>query len=656
MLDSVLIANRGEIACRIARTARALGMRVVVIHTDAERDGPFVRLADRAMPVSSYLAIEEIVAAALDAKAACIHPGYGFLAENAAFAEHVAARGLVFVGPPPAAIRAMGLKDGAKAIMQKAGVPVLPGYAGEAQDDAKLARAAEEVGYPLMIKAVAGGGGKGMRRVDDPSSFVEALAACRREAQGAFGDPRVLLECCVDRPRHIEVQVFADRHGNVVHLFERDCSLQRRHQKVIEETPAPGLSDTLRAEMTAAAVRAAKAVGYEGAGTVEFIASTDGEGRPDGFWFMEMNTRLQVEHPVTEMVTGLDLVEWQFRVASGEALPLSQDDIVSRGHAVEARLYAESPAAGFLPQLGRLRRLRWPAASPGLRIDTGVEEGSEVTASFDPMIAKLIAHAPARDAALSMLVRALEQTTLLGVTTNRPFLAALLSQPDVVAGRVDTGLIARSLADLVSSDAAVIAGGVLKLVHAGPRGLPFGRLAGWSFLGIERVDRLSLTVNGHPAEVTLAWQRDGSVSVGLGDRVLTAGDVLYADDQVCFLANGKPVVIDVLSVHGHVFAAGADGHVDIAYRALDGRRRDGALGETTVRAPMPGKLSRLLVRPGQAVAAGDRLAILEAMKMEHLLTAAVDGTVERIEAREGEQVEEGRVLMEIASGGEGSTA
>src|SRR5450631_3784515 len=419
MFKAVLIANRGEIACRIARTAMRLGLRTIAVYSEADSAALHVRLCDEAHAIGpapaaqSYLAVEKLIATAKQAHAQCIHPGYGFLAENADFAQACIDAGIVFVGPKPAAIRAMGLKSNAKALMEKAGVPVVPGYHGDRQEPKFLKEKAYEIGYPVLIKAVAGGGGKGMRRVDRHADFDTALAAAMREAKAAFGDERVLIEKYVSSPRHIEVQVFADSHGNAIHLNERDCSLQRRHQKIIEEAPAPGMGVELRAAMGTAAVAAAKAAGYEGAGTVEFIADGTGGLKQDRFWFMEMNTRLQVEHPVTEAVTGLDLVEWQFRVAAGEALPLTQAQIPLIGHAVEARLYAEDPERGFLPSTGKLIALQFPKAD-GLRVDTGVEQGDEVTPFYDPMIAKLIAHALTREQALESLSHALDNTVVLG--------------------------------------------------------------------------------------------------------------------------------------------------------------------------------------------------------------------------------------------------
>ena len=453
MFKSVLIANRGEIACRVARTAKRLGLRTIAVYSEADAQALHVRLCDEAHAIGpspaaqSYLSIDKLLAVAKAAHAECVHPGYGFLAENADFAQMCLEAGVAFVGPPAEAIRAMGLKDRAKALMEKAGVPVVPGYHGDRQDPKFLRQKAYELGYPVLIKPVAGGGGKGMRRVDRHADFDAALEGAQREAKAAFGDSRVLIEKYVSSPRHIELQIFADRQGNVIHLNERDCSLQRRHQKVIEEAPAPGMSPELRAAMGAAAVAAAKAAGYVGAGTVEFIVDGAKGLKPDGFWFMEMNTRLQVEHPVTEAITGLDLVEWQFRIAAGEKLPLAQQQVALDGHAIEARLYAEDPERGFLPSTGRLIALQFPK-SESLRVDSGVETGSEVSSFYDPMIAKLIAHAKTRDEALDNLASALEQTIVIGPRSNAGFLAALCRAAEFRKGQFDTGFIERNLADL----------------------------------------------------------------------------------------------------------------------------------------------------------------------------------------------------------------
>ncbi|MCZ8172346.1 MAG: ATP-grasp domain-containing protein, partial [Brevundimonas sp.] len=452
MIQSLLIANRGEIACRIIRTARAMGIRTVAVYSDADAKALHVRSADEAVHIGpspareSYLVGEKIIAAAKATGAEAIHPGYGFLSENAAFAQAAIDAGLIWVGPKPASIEAMGLKDAAKKLMAAAGVPVTPGYMGENQDAAFLAQQAAEIGYPVLIKAVAGGGGKGMRLVESAADFADALASCQREAAASFGNAHVLIEKYIQRPRHIEVQVFGDSHGDVVHLFERDCSLQRRHQKVIEEAPAPGMDEATRAELCAAAVRAAKAVDYVGAGTIEFIADASEGLRADRIWFMEMNTRLQVEHPVTEEITGVDLVEWQLRVASGEPLPKRQEELNINGWAMEARLYAEDPAKGFLPAIGALEHLRFGDA---LRIDTGVEEGGAVSPFYDPMIAKLIAHGASRDEAIETLLNGVDETEVWPVRTNAGFLGLLLEHPDFQSGDVDTGLIGRDLDKLV---------------------------------------------------------------------------------------------------------------------------------------------------------------------------------------------------------------
>src|SRR6476619_4306642 len=457
MFGSVLIANRGEIAVRVGRTAKRLGLRVIAVYSEADAAALHVRVADDAYLIGlppareSYLVIDKIIEAAALSHADCIHPGYGFLSENPRFAEACADAGIAFVGPPPSAIRAMGLKDQAKALMEKAGVPVVPGYHGELQEPRFLKEKAYQIGYPVLIKAVAGGGGKGMRRVDKHAEFDAALEGAAREAQSAFGDARALIEKYVTAPRHIEMQVFADSHGNVIHLNERDCSLQRSHQKVIEEAPAPGMKADVRAAMGLAATEAARAVGYQGAGTVEFIADGARGLRPDGFWFMEMNTRLQVEHPVTEAITGLDLVEMQFRVAAGGMLPLAQNDVRIDGHAAEARLYAEDPERGFLPSTGRLVALELPAGE-AVRVDTGVEAGSTVSPYYDPMIAKVIAHGSGRAQALARLATALGATVVVGPHANAAFLKALVSHPEFRAGKFDTGFIDRHLADLTRID------------------------------------------------------------------------------------------------------------------------------------------------------------------------------------------------------------
>ncbi|RVU15657.1 acetyl-CoA carboxylase biotin carboxylase subunit [Methylobacterium oryzihabitans] len=641
-LSSVLIANRGEIACRVIRTARRLGLRTIAVFSEADRDALHVALADEAHPIGpapaadSYLRVERILDVATRTGADCIHPGYGFLSERPDFADACAAAGIVFVGPPASAIRAMGLKDAAKALVAGAGVPVVPGYHGARQEPDFLAGQAAEIGYPVLIKAVAGGGGKGMRRVERPEDFANALEGAQREAQGSFGDPRVLVEKYVLSPRHVEIQVFCDAHGNAVHLFERDCSLQRRHQKVIEEAPAPGMPDTVRAAMGRAAVEAAKAVGYVGAGTVEFIADGREGLRADGFWFMEMNTRLQVEHPVTEAITGQDLVEWQFRVASGEALPLTQDAIAIHGHAVEARLYAEDPAAGFLPSTGRLRALDLPEGE-GIRVDTGVREGGAVTPFYDPMIAKVIAHGATRDEALDRLAGALGRTLVAGPKTNVAFLKALAEAEDFRAGRFDTGFIDRHLDALTGGttpDPAAVRAAVAHLV-ARERPTGSGPASPWDAgdafqLGAPRSQSWPVTVEGERHEAVLSWP-GGTLEVGFGEggrrgpvRLVAAGRGVLA------VSGGRQVAVEPPDP----FAVDLD-HI----------------GETggVVKAPMHGRLVAVLVHPGDAVVRGQRLAIVEAMKMEHALTAPADGTVAEVAAEAGQQVAEGARLITLTT-------
>jgi len=649
MFNSVLIANRGEIAVRIARTAKRLGLRVIAVYSEADADALHVRVADEAHMIGppaareSYLSIEKLITVARFTQAQCIHPGYGFLSENAQFAEACAAAGIVFVGPPPSAIRAMGLKDQAKALMEKAGVPVVPGYHGERQDAKFLKEKAYEIGYPVLIKAVAGGGGKGMRRVDKHAEFDAALESAAREAQSAFGDPRVLIEKYVTAPRHVEMQVFADRHGNVIHLNERDCSLQRRHQKVIEEAPAPGMTAEMRAAMGRAATEAARAVGYEGAGTVEFIADGAQGLRPNGFWFMEMNTRLQVEHPVTEAITGLDLVELQFRVAAGEALPLGQDDVRIDGHAAEARLYAEDPERNFLPSTGKLTALEFPGGE-GVRIDTGVEAGSVVSPYYDPMIAKVIAHGHDRNEALERLATALGNTVVVGPHANAAFLKALVSHPEFRAGRFDTGFIDRNLGQLTRVDPAVenaaIAAAVETLLRppaqesegwrdswCDPWGDPWAANDGFA-LGPARQFDLDITVDGHPRKATVQW--------GEGARVTMDG--VAAGNGVRFVPAGAGVV------------AIADGvQRSIALKSYDSIDVDHLDGDGVIKAPMHGKVLAILVEQGASVQKGERVAVVEAMKMEHALTAPIDGTVGEIVAAIGAQIAEGATILSIAA-------
>jgi 3-methylcrotonyl-CoA carboxylase alpha subunit len=646
MFKSVLIANRGEIACRIARTAKRLGLRSIAVYSEADANALHVKLCDEAYLIGpapareSYLVIEKLIEAARAARADCVHPGYGFLSENAQFAESCEKVGIVFVGPPPSAIRAMGLKDRAKALMEKAGVPVVPGYHGEQQDPKLLKRKAYEIGYPVLIKAVAGGGGKGMRRVDKHADFDSALESAMREAQSAFGDARVLIEKYVSAPRHIEIQVFADKHGNAIHLNERDCSLQRRHQKVIEEAPAPGMSAELRAQMGAAAVAAAKAVGYAGAGTVEFIADGAQGLRAGAFWFMEMNTRLQVEHPVTEAITGLDLVEWQFRVASGEKLPLAQDQVPLRGHAVEARLYAEDPERGFLPSTGRLVALDF-AQGEGIRIDTGVEAGGEVTPYYDPMIAKVIAHGSSRDQALDRLADALDRTVVAGPRTNASFLAALARAADFRAGTFDTGFIDARLKELGAVpqpiDPAAVAQGAARLLAMASgtiaaRGDPEQPASPWDepdafqLTGTRALD-LALTVDGKPASAQVRYGANGALVTFDNEGPDGDARTIATPDAVYVLRRGRQTVVALRDFDS----------VDVEHAGADG----------LVRAPMHGKVLALLVERGQKVGKGHRVAVVEAMKMEHALTAPLDGTVTEIAVAAGAQVAEGVKVMLI---------
>ncbi|QYK39877.1 MAG: biotin/lipoyl-binding protein [Paracoccaceae bacterium] len=647
MFQKILIANRGEIACRIIATCRRLGVATVAVHSTADSRARHVLMADEAVPIGgpapadSYLRADRIISAAELTGAQAIHPGYGFLSENPDFVEAVAAAGLVFIGPSAAAIRAMGLKDAAKRLMQAAGVPVVPGYHGDDQEPARLELEAATIGYPVLVKAVAGGGGKGMRRVDRPADFIAALESAKAEARGAFGNDAVLIEKYVERPRHIEVQVFGDGR-DALHLFERDCSLQRRHQKVIEEAPAPGMTAGVRAAMGAAAVRAARAIGYSGAGTVEFIVDGAGGLREDGFWFMEMNTRLQVEHPVTEAITGVDLVEWQLRVASGEALPARQEDLTITGHAFEARLYAEDVAAGFLPATGRLAHLAFP---PDVRADTGVASGDAISPWYDPMIAKVIAHGPTRAVALNRLATALEATQVAGTVTNLSFLSALARHPGFAAGEVDTGLIARDLAALTAPrdrdhlDLAMAATAFLAAAE-----LPRGPLAGFALW----------TAPGH---VVVLRHGDDPWSARI---TLTGPDAAQVElDGLLILAERGPggwIVegrgpLDVVERSGaiHVFAPGRT--LSLARTdPLDRAAAEGVAGNIT-RSPMPGLVRAVHVVAGQAVKAGDRLAVLEAMKMEHVLTAARDGVVAEVLVAPGAQVEAGAPLIALEDAG-----
>jgi 3-methylcrotonyl-CoA carboxylase alpha subunit len=648
MFSSVLIANRGEIACRIARTAQRLSLRTIAVYSDADANALHVRASDEAHYIGrspareSYLDIHKLLAVATEAKAECIHPGYGFLSERAEFAEACAKAGIVFVGPPPQAMRTMGLKDRAKALMAKAGVPIVPGYHGELQDPRLLKRKAYEIGYPVLIKAVAGGGGKGMRRVDKHADFDHALEAAMREAASAFGDNRVLIEKYITSPRHIEIQVFADQHGNIIHLNERDCSLQRRHQKVIEEAPAPGMTPQLRERMGAAAIAAAIAVGYVGAGTVEFIADGSHRLNTDSFWFMEMNTRLQVEHPVTESVTGTDLVEWQFRVAAGEKLPLRQHEVKLAGHAMEARIYAEDPEHNFLPSTGKLVALQFPEGE-GLRVDSGVEAGGQVTPYYDPMIAKLIAHGASREAALDKLGNALTDTVIAGPRTNLSFLVALCRAADFAAGDFDTGFIDRNLEKLGALpqdiDRAAAALGAARLIareqarisaRRDPSEVPSPWDSGDAFqLSGERAGAIPISIDGKSAQAIITYgAANMSVTID-GVAPDPSATAIESPDAVYVLRGGRQTIVRLTNFET----------MDVGQLESDG----------VIKAPMHGKVLALLVEVGENVAKGHRVAIIEAMKMEHALSAPLDGMVSEIAVKTGAQVAEGAKVMVIAA-------
>jgi len=671
MFDSLLIANRGEIACRVIETARRHAIRTIAVYSDADAGSRHVAMADSAFHIgpsparASYLNIENLVAAIRMSGAQAVHPGYGFLSENAEFTEAVAKAGAVFVGPSPDAIRAMGSKINAKRIMAKAGVPLVPGYHEDDQNPAVLAEAAAEIGYPVMIKASAGGGGRGMRRVDVPADFSKALDGAKREALSGFGDDTMLIEKFILQPRHIEMQIFADRHGNAVHLFERDCSIQRRHQKVVEEAPAPGIPPSVRDAMGSAAIAAAQAIGYEGAGTVEFIVEGKRADRPDGFYFMEMNTRLQVEHPVSEMITGVDLVEWQLLVAAGAALPLRQDEIVASGHALEVRLYAENPARNFLPQAGRLDHLRFPLASRHVRVDTGVREGDAVSPFYDPMIAKIIAWDTDRPRALRRLRGALAATEVAGLNTNLAFLAAIAAHPAFAEAALDTGFIETHAADLIPSP-----------TPAGPIVLALAALA-----ELLRIDADAARLAARTQDLHSPWHaRDGWRLVGRAETEIVFTDDALKDDPVITLrARPKEGGYQITHPGGIIFARGSLDESGAISADIGGVRlrakvlHDGDMvqiimpGESyrlhrvtavgggpplrggQLTAPMPGRIVAIHVAVGEKVRTGQSLIVLEAMKMEHIITAPADGTVAAIHHAAGDQVAENAELLSLAS-------
>ena len=648
-LRRLLIANRGEIACRIIRSCRRLGIETIAVHSSADARARHVREANTAIaiggaaPAESYLDGARIIEAALAAGVDAVHPGYGFLSENARFARDCAAAGLVFVGPRPETIRAMGSKSEAKAIMEDAGVPVVPGYHGADQAPAGLAERAAAIGYPLLIKASAGGGGKGMRVVHGPEDFAEALAAAKREAMKAFGDEQVIIERFIERPRHIEVQVFGDRHGNVIHLWERECSTQRRYQKVIEETPSPLLDEETRQRITAAAVEAARAVEYLNAGTVEFIASPERE-----FWFMEMNTRLQVEHPVTEMVTGLDLVEWQLRVAAGEPLPLAQAEIPRRGHAIEARIYAENPAKNFMPSTGRVRRFRAPDRHPAIRLDSGVEEGDDVSHHYDPMLAKLAVHGLDRRECLARLREALAHTAIAGVSTNLPLLRAVAAHPAFEAGEVDTGFLDRALDDVLwnvpepplpvlSVAAWRIARDLPRPTEAVDAWTPWAAGDGWRMAGAGGIPVRLLDAAGRRHELRLEFRADGA-RVHSGAHHLDAVLEDLGGGRLRLECQGIAGEALVTADGDRVYVGFGDHGWDLAVEPLYAVQAGHGEEDAHPVAPMPGTIVALKVAVGDRVRAGQPLLIMEGMKMELTLAAPVAGRVERVLCKVGDSV------------------
>ena len=667
MFSKILIANRGEIACRVAATARRMGIRTVAVYSDADAGAKHVQACDEAVhvggsaPKDSYLRWERILQAAKDTGAQAVHPGYGFLSENEDFAKACAAAGLVFIGPPASAILAMGLKAESKRLMESAGVPLVPGYHGADQDPALLQREADRIGYPVLIKASAGGGGKGMRVVDKSEDFAAALASCQREAINSFGSDAVLIEKYVQRPRHIEIQVFGDTQGNCVYLFERDCSVQRRHQKVLEEAPAPGMTEALRAQMGAAAVAAAKAVNYVGAGTVEFIVEQTAYDQPESmkFFFMEMNTRLQVEHPVTEAITGLDLVEWQLRVASGEPLPLQQSEIRIQGHAIEARICAENPDNNFLPATGTLQVYRKPQATSfergTVRIDDGVREGDTISPFYDSMVAKLIVHGDTREQALARLDTALAHTHVVGLNTNVQFLRHVVRSESFANAQLDTALIQRESRVLFKQDpigvqaaAAAVIADALQAEAAAKGHDPFSRRDGWQSHGITQ-RRFELEYDGQPVQAALRYERGGVLSLQVG-AAAAAPLQFTAPAQ-----GGLWVQWGGARVHSQVYAQGEVRHVFTPEGAtrislLDPLAHAGETAQEGGRltAPMPGKVVSFAVKAGDKVKAGQALAVMEAMKMEHTIAAPQDGTVADLLYAPGDQVAEGAELLKLS--------
>jgi 3-methylcrotonyl-CoA carboxylase alpha subunit len=681
MFKKILIANRGEIACRVAATARRMAIQTVAVYSDADAQSKHVSACDEAVhiggnaPKDSYLRWERILEAAKETGAQAVHPGYGFLSENEEFAQACANAGLVFIGPPPSAIKAMGLKAESKQLMEKAGVPLVPGYHGADQDSGLLKREAGKIGYPVLIKASAGGGGKGMRAVESAEDFDAALASCKREAKNSFGDDAVLIEKYVQRPRHIEIQVFGDTHGNCVYLFERDCSVQRRHQKVLEEAPAPGMSPAMREEMGAAAVAAARAVNYVGAGTVEFIV----EQRPDGtmsFFFMEMNTRLQVEHPVTEAITGLDLVEWQLRVASGEKLPLQQEQLRMTGHAIEARICAENPDKNFLPATGTLNVYGLPACVSfergATRVDSGVRAGDAISPFYDSMIAKLIVHGDTRAQALARLDAALAQTHIVGLNTNVQFLRHAVQSRSFAEADLDTALIPREAQALFNQEKVgldvAVAGAVAHCLLR-ERGLeapdeasgwvdPWARRDGWKPFGVT-TRRFDFEFHGDQARATLTYLHDGALHLTIlgGSTGGAATPATSRAGPLVFAASGGGVDVAFngqrqrLNIYQHgdvVHLFGAKGATQITAIDLLAHAGDAQAEGGRLTAPMPGKVVSFSVKAGDRVVKGQALAVMDAMKMEHTIAAPMDGTVDELLYAPGDQVAEGAELLKLA--------
>ncbi len=652
---TLLIANRGEIACRVIRTAKAMGLRTVAVYSEADRDAMHVALADEAVLLGparardSYLNIERLIAAARETGAEAVHPGYGFLSENAEFAQACADAGLVFVGPTAAMMTAMGSKSGSKALMEKAGVPLVPGYHGEAQDEATLAKSADKIGFPVLVKASAGGGGRGMRVVNSAGELSAAIVSAKREAKAAFGDDRMLIEKFVQNPRHIEVQIIGDSHGNLLSLFERECTLQRRHQKVIEEAPSPTLDARQRDTVCAAARKAAGAVGYVGAGTIEFVS--DGKD----VFFIEMNTRLQVEHPVTELITGIDLVEWQLRVAFGEKLPLAQDEIKLNGHAIEARLYAENPQKNFMPSVGSIKTWRTPEEVDGLRIDAGYRSGDAVSPYYDAMLAKVIAWAPTREAAIDRLNRGLEETDVRGIVTNIPFLSALVTHPKVRANKIDTGFIERELTNLTATSGAPgdleLAAAVAAIVNEERKAAQTEPHSPWQTFGwmpVGRRHRVFSFRQGQSAEqkVTLQYG-NGAASVSVGDRELVFTSSPTADGSFDLMLNGtKTRVVAVIEGH-ELYLRTRNGRFELHWVDPFGGETEEQVGEDKIVAPLPGTVVALLAEEGAMLEKGAPILTLEVMKMEQTLRAPYAGVLKALKCKVGDIVGEGVELAEV---------